>query len=103
MIALLCLLWIVLLGVMIAIYLQYAYANYPKSWRWEFLLIGSSFIWGCILGLIASIQSYSDGMLILITVSCGIIAVILNRLVGMSRLMYLFPKRKLPPDKSGRS
>jgi hypothetical protein len=98
MITLLCFLWIVSLGIMIVIYLQYAYANYPKSKRWEFLLIGSSFIWGCSLGLLASIQSYTGGKLILVILLCGIISVILNRFVGMYRLIYLLPKRNLPTN-----
>ena len=98
MIALLSLLWVISLGAMIAIYLQYAYTNYPKSWRWEFLLIGSSFIWGCLLGLLVSIQRYSGSKLVLIVVICGIIAVVLNRYLGMHRLTHLLPKKKLPTD-----
>lgn len=42
---LLCTLWVIASGAMIVIYIRYALANYPNSWRWELLLISSSFIW----------------------------------------------------------
>ncbi len=99
MINLLCALWAVASGAMIVIYIRYALANYPKSWRWEVLLIGSSFIWGVVMGLIVFPQIYSGGELLLCLVLTGAVSVFLNRYLGVPRLMYALPKKQAPTTK----
>lgn len=44
------LLWALSAVSIIVVYLRYAYQNYPKSWGWEILLIGSGFACGCGFG-----------------------------------------------------
>jgi hypothetical protein len=89
----LCTLWVIASGAMIVIYIRYALANYPRSWRWELLLIGSSFIWGVVMGSIVFPEIFSGGQLVLYLVLTGAVSVFLNRYLGVPRMMFALPKK----------
>jgi hypothetical protein len=91
-------LFAIAVGVTITAYLRYAYANYPKSWRWELLLIGSPFIVGSIMGILLFTTDFRGGILILIAMTLGFAFVVLFRFFSMYRLQHLIPKRRESDD-----
>ena len=93
---LLCTLWVIASGAMIVIYIRYALANYPNSWRWELLLISSSFIWGIVMGSIVFPQIFSGAQLVLCLALTGAVSVFLNRYLGVPNMMYALPKKPAP-------
>ena len=95
---LLCTLWVIASGAMIVIYIRYALANYPKSWRWELVLIGSSFVWGVVMGSIVFPQVFSGGQLMLCLALAGGVSVFLNRCLGVPRMMHSLPKKAAPTN-----
>jgi hypothetical protein len=101
MITLLSTLWLISIIFSIAVYLRHAYANYPKSWRWELLLVGSSFVWGCISGAIILLKDYSGVAFVLGVLAFGSAAAILYRFFFMDNLRHLIPKRTRTHDKNG--
>lgn len=99
MITFLCISWTVALGASIIVHLRYAHANYPKSWRWELLLLGSTFVWGCIAGAAALMRDFSGYAFLFGTLSFGITAAVLYRMLFVKNMRRIIPKRPLPIDK----
>jgi len=97
MIALLALLLALCLGATIFIQLRYAYANYPKSWRWQFLLVGSSFALGCVMGVIILARDYQGEALAVGVLAFGVACVVVYRFFFLSNVQHVIPKRKPPP------
>ncbi len=95
------LLWILLaitIGILIAAYLRYAHANYPKSWRWELLLVGVPFVLGCVLGTALFMGDFSGGSLVLIVLVIGSVVAVLYRFLYVSNMRQVIPKRRASDD-----
>jgi hypothetical protein len=97
MIALLGLLMLLSVGATILIQLRYAYANYPKSCRWQFLLVGSSFALGCIMGVMIFGRDHQGGALVVGVLASGVACIVVYRLFFLSDVQHVIPKRMLPP------
>lgn len=97
MIALLGLLLVLSLSATILIQLRYAYENYPRSWRWEFLLVGSSFALGCTMGVMIFGRDYQGGALAVGVLATGVACVVVYRFFFLSNVQHVIPKRKPPP------
>jgi hypothetical protein len=82
-------------AILITAYIRYAGANYPRSWRWEFLLIGTSFFFGCVLGALLFMGDFSGGTLIIIMLVIGSIFAFLYRFLFVHNMQYAIPKRKV--------
>ncbi len=91
-------LWLLSTGAVVVIYMKYARANFPSAWRWEFLLLGSSFVWGGTVGLLLTLDStLIINKTLLTAIVCGLAAVVLFRFVGVARLRHLLPPKTIPP------
>ena len=78
------------------IYLRWAHANYPKSWRWELLLMGVPFALGALFSFWVYSPAPNLGGRILFALAMGLTIVFLFRYVGLSRLTNAIPPRKPP-------
>lgn len=99
MIILLSVLWAASVASVIVIYLNYGYANYPKSWRWELLLISSSFVCGCMSGVILMIKDYNGGSFALGVLFMGCAFIVIFRFFFIHSVLRVIPKRPPPGDK----
>jgi hypothetical protein len=91
-------LWLLFTTAVVVIYMKYARANYPSAWRWEYLLLGSSFVWGGTVGLLLSLDStLISNKTVLTAIMCGLAAVVLFRFIGVARLRHLLPQKTTPP------
>lgn len=95
-------LWILSGGATIAVYLLYAYANYPKSWRWELLLIGSSFVCGCISGVFILVKDFRGIAFALGVLLSGCAFAIVFRFFFLDSVRRGIPKRASPASKDDR-
>ncbi len=90
--------WLVLAVLAVVVQLRYAYANYPRSWRWEALLISSSFACGSVLGLILFGAGYKDLTLASVVIACGLAFAFIYRFLFVYNVQHVIPKRKSPTD-----
>jgi hypothetical protein len=90
----LCVLLVIALGITIFGQLRYAAANYPESWRRQFvLLLGHSFACGSILGVIILLRDYSGLTFWLGVVACGLVYAFVMRVFFVSNVQHVLPKR----------
>ena len=95
----LCILLAISLGLTILAQLRYAAANYPKAWRSQLFLVGSSFACGCIMGVIILMRDFSGIAFVLGVLAFGLATALIYRVFFVQNVQHLFPKRSPTPDK----
>ena len=93
-------LWFLSLAIILVVQLRYASANYPRSLRWELLLIGTSFASGCVLSMALFIGNSSIEASVLGIVVFGMTFMIVFRFFFLQRIQRVIPKRPPPKDKN---
>lgn len=92
-------LWVLSLGIILLVQLRYASANYPRSWHWEFLLISTSFVSGCIMGAALFMRYYGSGTFVTSVITFGLTFVVVFRFFFLQRIRRVIPKRPPSADK----
>jgi hypothetical protein len=84
------------------VYVRYAQANYPKSRRWEYLLLGVPFLLGSTTGALAASKDFPSVFFVLFVPASGVAIALMYRFLFVHNMQYVIPKRATPHNSKGK-
>ena len=83
------------------VYVRYGQANYPKSQRWEYWLVGVPFLVGSLGGAAIAGREFPSVFFVLFVLGSGVACALGFRLLFVHNMQRVMPKRVTPPNRGG--